>query len=150
MNKKNLSKGFTFAEMSVVLAIIAVLAVIVISSFGKVGGKEALDSTVVSIISVLNEAKSAAISSKDQSNYGVRIFQNQLVSFENTYGTNNNTLSISNLVRISTSTGIGNDIIFSNVTGNSSASGTITVTVLSDPSKNSTIRIYSTGAVERN
>jgi prepilin-type N-terminal cleavage/methylation domain-containing protein len=143
-------KGFSLIEMIVVLAIIVTLISIVINSFGKAGGSEALSTTVVSIISVLNEAKSQAISSKNAHDYGVRILPNQLVSFEDTYGTNNKILTISNLVTISTSTGIGTDIIFNNVSGSTSASGTITVTVLSDTSKKGIINIYNTGAIERN
>jgi prepilin-type N-terminal cleavage/methylation domain-containing protein len=148
--KSKYSKGFTFVEIVLVLAILAILISLIIPSFGKVGGSEALDTATMSVIAVLNEAKSQAISSKNASNYGVRIFYNKLVSFENSYGTLNKEITISNLVTISTSTGIGTDVIFSNVSGNTSASGTVTVTVLSDTSKKSTITIYSTGVIEKN
>lgn len=136
-------------ETIIILAALAIFASMFISSFTKVGGSEALDTSVVSIISVLNEAKSQAISSKDASNYGVRIFNDKLVSFKNGYGTDNKELTISNLVTISTSTGIGTDIIFNNVTGSTVASGTITIQVVSEPIKTSSIRVYPTGLVEK-
>ncbi len=148
--KKQNSIGFSLVEMLIVIAILAILVSIVIPSFSKTGGSEALNTTVVSTISVLNEAKSLAVSSKDASNYGVRIYNNKLVSFKNNYGTENQEFPISNLVTISTSTGIDTDIIFNNVSGNTSASGTITITVLNDPSESNTIRIYSTGIIEKN
>jgi prepilin-type N-terminal cleavage/methylation domain-containing protein len=147
--KKNLF-GFTLIEIAIVIAITGLLVSMVISSFSKVGGTEALDTTVMTVMSVLNEAKSQAISSKNAASYGVRILPDQLISFENTYGTNNKTITISNLVTIATSTGIGTDIIFNNVTAETSASGTITITVLNDQTKKSTIRVYNTGVVEKN
>ena len=151
-NHKKFTKGFSFPEMLIVIAIIAVLVSIVTSSFGRVGGSEALDTTTISVISVLNEAKSSAISSKDASNYGVRILNDKLISFKgDSYilGTNFKETVISNLVTVSTSTGINTDIIFSNVSGSTNASGTITISVLNDQSKNSSIRIYSTGVIEK-
>ena len=137
-------------EILIVLAILTILVLISISSFGKIGGSEALNASLVSTISVLNEAKSMAISSKDASDYGVRIFSNKLITFKNSYGNENNEVDISNLVTISTSSGVGTDIIFNNVSGNTTAGGTISITVLSDPSKSGTIKIYPTGVIEKN
>jgi len=149
-SRQSALKGFSLAEMLVVLAIIAIMASIIVSSFSGMGKKEILETTTTSIISVLNEAKSQAISSKDASNYGVRILNNKIISFKNNYGIENKEIIISNIVTISTSTGIGADIIFNNVSGNTNVSGTITITVLNDISKNSAIRIYPTGVIEKN
>lgn len=143
-------RGISLIELLIVIGILSMVVSMVIYSFSRVGGSEALDTTVMSVVAVLNEAKSQSVSSKNQSAYGVRIFNNKLVSFRNTYGTENKETTISNLVTISTSTGIGTDIIFNNVTGNTSASGTITIKVLSDLTKQSTIRVYNTGVVEKN
>lgn len=154
MNKiKNQSKlflGFSLVEIIVVLSILSILVSIVITSFSKQGGVEALNTSTVTIISILNEAKSQAVSSKNASDYGVRIYSDKLISFENSYGTNNKIYTISNLVKMSTSTGIGNDIIFNNVSGSTNASGTITVTVLNELTKNSIINIYNTGEIDKN
>lgn len=147
--KKN-AGGFSLVELTTVLAIIGILTVLVTTTFKKAGGGTAVETSAVSVIAVLNEAKSSAISSKNASDYGVRILNNKLISFQGAYGTGNKETSISNLVTISTSTGIGLDVIFDNVTGNSSASGTITITALNDSTKKITIRIYSTGAIEKN
>ena len=71
--------GFSFVEMLVVLAILTMLISIIVSSFSKVGGSESLEVTLTSVISVLNEAKSQAVSSRDASDYGVRILNNKLI-----------------------------------------------------------------------
>ncbi len=146
---KRQKRAFTLIEIIIVIAILVILVSITVSSFGNVGGSQALDTTTTSVISVLNEAKSMAVSSKDASDYGVRILNNKLISFKNSYGTENKELTISSLVSISTSTGIGTDVIFNNVSGNANASGTITVTVLKDQTKSNTIRVYSTGVIEK-
>jgi prepilin-type N-terminal cleavage/methylation domain-containing protein len=154
-NKSQFLKGFSLIELLLVLGILTILFSITILSFNNEGGSEALSSTTVSLMSVLNGARSQAISSKDAANdsigYGVRIFSNKIISFEGSYGTKNKELDFSNLVKISTSTGIGTDIIFNNLTGNTSASGTITITVvISSPAKYNTINVYSTGDIEKN
>ena len=144
------SGGFTLIEMAIVLAILGLLVAIVIPSFGKIGGSEALDTTALSVVAILQGANSSARSSDHASDYGVRISNDKLTSFRDAYGTENKEYSISNLITISTSTGIGTDIIFNNVSGTTTASGTITMTVLNDQTKTSIIRIYPTGVVERN
>jgi len=147
--KKN--KGFSLIEMVIVLAIVAILSYIAVLSFSKTNSREALDKSVLTLISILNEAKSEAISSKNFSNYGVRIQKDRVISFQGTYGTDNKTYIFPTSVTISTSTGIGTDIIFKNTTGFTSASGTITFTTVNvNPQNKSIVRVFSTGAIERN
>ena len=129
---KKLSKGFSLVELLIVIIILGLIASIVVSSFGQTGGSEALNTSTISAISVLNAAKSMAVSSKDASKYGVRIFNNKFVVFKNSYGTENQETVFSNLIVISTSTGIGTDIIFNNVSGSTTSSGTIEITVVND------------------
>lgn len=147
--QKYFISGFTLVEVLIVLSILGILLSLIISTFSSVGGDEALDTTTISVMSVLNEAKSMSVSSKDASNYGVRVFSDKLVTFKNSYGTDNKEVLISNLVRISTSTGIGSDIVFNNVSGKTSASGSIMIADSDDSSKINTIRVYSTGVIER-
>jgi prepilin-type N-terminal cleavage/methylation domain-containing protein len=150
ISKKNNKSGFTFIEISIVLGILGLLAVFITSSFSGLGSRQTLDKATISVISILNEARSTAISSKSASSWGVRVYANKLTSFEGSYGVNNKDYILPSLLSISTSTGIGTDIIFNNVSGNTTASGTIMITVLSDIDKNSIIRIFSTGAIEKN
>jgi len=146
---KNIS-GFTLIEFLIVLGILLMLISIAVSSLSKAGGSEALDTTTMSLVSILNGAKSSAVSSKDASDYGIRILNNKIISFKNSYGIENSEYVVSDLVILSTSTGLGADIIFNNVSGSTNASGTITVRVLNNQSQYNTIRVYPTGVIEKN
>ncbi len=148
--KKN-KTGFSFIELISVLAIIAVLATIIVMSFSNAGSKESLDKTTISVISILDEAKSMAISSKDFSDYGVRIESDKITSFKGGYGNENEIYNLPGLVKISDiSIGGGSDIIFSRISGSTIASGTISISTINDSSKKNIIRISQTGLVEKN
>ena len=135
--------------MLVVLAIIGTLAGVVSLSFSKFGQQQSLDKDTLTALAVLNEAQSAAESSKNFSSWGVRIGTSTLTLFQGSYGTGNVLYSFSSYSAMSTSSGIGTDIIFSNVSGSTAASGTITVYTINNPSKTATIRVFSTGQVEK-
>lgn len=142
-------KAFSIVEILIVISIVAILTSMTFYFFNNIGSNQSLDTTTVSVISILDEAKSNAISSKDASNYGVRIFNDKLVSFKNNYGTDNKEFVISKLLIVSTSTGIGSDIIFTNLYGDTNASGTITISILDDLSDSDVIRVYKTGIIEK-
>ncbi|MFA6797377.1 MAG: type II secretion system protein [Candidatus Paceibacterota bacterium] len=152
INRKDFNFGFSFVEIIIVLAIISSLSTIVVLSFSKVGGVQSLEKTTISVISILNEAKSMAISSKDYSDYGVRIENNKLISFKGNYGNENKIYSIPNLVEIS-DISIGgvsnNDILFKKVSGSTNATGTITISVVDNPTVNNSIKISTTGLIEK-
>ncbi len=145
---KSRNKGFTFVEIMVVLAIITFLTSIVTLSFNSLGGRQSLDKTAISIISILNEARSMAISSKDFSNYGVRVSSSTLVSFKNNYGNENKVFELSNLVNIS-DINVSNDIIFSKLSGSTSATGTFSIVLKNSPLEKITIKISQTGLIEK-
>ena len=150
VNKKGLKTGFSLIEIIIVLSIITVLATIVTLSFSSIGSKQALEKTTVSIISILDEAKSMALSSKDFSDYGVRIESDKLTTFKGSFGMENEVYNIPSLVKISSfSIGGGNDIIFKKVSGSTSATGTITISVINDSSEYDMIQISQTGLVEK-
>jgi prepilin-type N-terminal cleavage/methylation domain-containing protein len=150
--KKVLKYGFSFVEITTVLAIITILSTVVVVSFSSAGSKQSLEKTTISIISILNEAKSMAVSSKDFSDYGVRIKSNELVSFKGSYGNENKIYSIPNLVTISDISISGvtnNDVIFKKVSGSTNATGTLTLSITNDSSDYNIIKISQTGLVEK-
>ena len=151
--KYQYSSGFTLVELLIVLAVIALVASAATFSFTQLDGSQSIDKTTLSVLSFLNEAQSQAISSKDDSNFGVRILNNKVIFFEGaSYGTASASSSygLSNLVAIATSSGIGTDIIFTSLTGQTSASGTINIYLIASPKTSSTIQVFSTGVVQRN
>lgn len=153
MKNEELKSGFTLLELLIVLAITILLAGVANFSFSQLSGSQTVDKTTLSIMSYLNEAQSRARSSKDASNFGVRILKNQIVFFEGpSYAalTASSSYVFSNLVAVSTSTGIGTDVIFNNFYGNTTASGTINIYLISNPKTSSTIQIFSTGIIQRN
>lgn len=150
-NKYN--KAFTIVELLIVLAIAVLLVAVTNFSFSQLSGGQAVDKATLSVISILNDAKSKATAGKDASDFGVRILKNKIIFFEgSTYATLTASSSyiFSNLVAISTSTGIGTDIIFNNLYGNTAASGTINVYLIANQKTSSTIQIFSTGDIQRN
>lgn len=145
---KSRNKGFTFVEIVAVLAIITFLSSIVVLSLNSLGGRQSLDKTTISIISILNEARSMAISSKDFSNYGVRISSDKVISFKNSYGNENKIFELSKLVTIS-DIKVSSDITFLKLSGNTSATGTFSIALKNDLSQKNTIKISQTGLVEK-
>lgn len=146
--KKN--SGFSLLELLIVLAIMAFVARIITLSLVSFNSDQSVDKTTLTLLAVLDSAQSTARASKNAANQGVRIYSNQIVAFEGTYGTKNSTTTLSSLVTISTSTGIGTDIIFQNLTGfTTSASGTITISQKNNPAKNQVIQVYTTGIIEK-
>jgi len=145
---KSKNRGFTFVEILAVLAIITSLTTVVILSFNSLGGRQSLDKTSISVISILNEARSMAMSSKDFSNYGVRISTGSIISFKNNYGNENRVFELPNLVNIS-DINISSDIIFNKLSGDTNATGTFSVFLKKNPLKKVVIRISNTGLVEK-
>ncbi|MDD4803789.1 MAG: prepilin-type N-terminal cleavage/methylation domain-containing protein [Candidatus Pacebacteria bacterium] len=152
ISRKDFNFGFSFVEIIIVLAIISSLSAIVVLSFSKVGGVQSLEKTTISVISILNEAKSMAVSSKDYSDYGVRVENNKLISFKGNYGNENKIYNIPNLVEISDISIDGvtnNDVIFKKVSGSTNATGTITISVVDNLTVNNSIKISTTGLIEK-
>lgn len=142
-------KAFTLVEILVVIGILAAVSSVVIFSFFSFSKQQSLNSGALNVMSVLNEARSLAMSSKDFSNYGVHINPNSVVLFENNFGANNKEYNIGGYVTISSDI-VGGEVLFNKVTGGTADNGTITISLASDPSQNKIITIYGTGATEMN
>ena len=63
------NSAFTLIEIIIVLAIVAVLSTLVTLSLSRANSQQTLDKGALTIVSLLNEARSSAISSKDFSDY---------------------------------------------------------------------------------
>jgi Tfp pilus assembly protein FimT len=145
----SLKRGFTFVETSIVIGILVLICSVVVFSFFSLGERQSLDRSALNIFSILSEARSLAISSKDFSNYGVHINQNSVVLFRNSLGTDNKQYDLGSSVNISSNI-FGDEVIFNKVTGETSASGTIMMSLEGDLLQSKTIIIYKTGVIDLN
>jgi len=147
--KSSLKAGFTFIEIAIVIAILVLVISTVTFSFFSFGQRQSLDEGSLNVLSVFNEARSMAMSSKNFSNYGVHINQDSVILFQNSFGTGNSEYDTGNTINLST-TIVGNEVLFNKVTGETANNGTITISLTSSSSQSKTITIYPTGATEMN
>lgn len=125
------SKGFTLMEVLVVLGVMAVLLGVSMLSFSSLRDYFLLRTAVQDVQTTILNARSATLASNGDSVHGVHIEATKVVSFR---GSTYIASSSSNIEYVFPSTvtassaGIGDDIIFTRLTGRTQASGTITLT----------------------
>lgn len=151
--KKN---GFTLIEFLVVVAISSSLVFLTFNSFVVLNKSQALEEQSQSAVTLLEKARSLSLSSKSDSNYGVRFETTRMVLFKgNSYtaGISSNEIenlnSLVTISNISLSGGVS-DVIFSRLNGVVSATGTVRFSLKSNSSSSSTITIFKSGLVNRN
>jgi len=148
-----MKKGFTLVEILIVLSVLGIIAAIVMFSFSSVSSSGALDRSVSDVISALSQARSETLSSKDNSSYGVRFEQSEVIIFKESYSPGNSenvTISLSGPTLISNVSlgGGGSEVLFERFTGNAATGGTVTLTNNAGSTK--VITIYETGLFETN
>lgn len=153
------TKGVSFIEIVIVIAVIGILVAIVVPSLTLFRNEQALRNTTADIVSLLNEARTNTISSINSSQYGVYFESGRAVLFVGSTFTEpnatNKEVEFSNAVTIPSSGGIslsgsGSSIVFSRISGDTSNYGTIIVQLVSDTSRSKTITIGKTGRVSTN
>lgn len=152
---KKLVGGFTLMEILMVIAISVVILGIVFTSFNDLIRTQALAKDHVSILAVLDQAKSLAINSKSASQYGVHFASTTVILFTGTaYEENhsaNQVFTLNSRVYISDISLIGADtdqVVFSRITGYANAQGTVTLALKNNPASTKIIQIYQTGLIE--
>lgn len=148
------NKGYTLIEILIVMAIGVVILSFIIDSFYNLIKTQALDRDYDSIASLVDQAKSLSINSKSASKYGLFFSSSTVAIFKgDTYSTSTvyQSYSLNSKVNISAINLVGsstNQVIFNRLNGYANASGTIAISLKSDPAVVKTIQIYKTGAVE--
>ncbi len=152
LKKKNPGNhGFTLLEILMVIAIMGILITIIISSFSILNKSQALEKSVRQGASIVSQARSLTLSSKEDSNYGVHFESSALTLFKGpTYSAldaNNIVTPLNNLVSITNIalTGGGSDVVFKRLNGSINTPGTITYTL---SSKTKSLTISATGLIE--
>lgn len=144
-------RGFTLIELIVVIAIATILFAIIISGFSGLRQHSDFNLAGDDSISYLQEARAKTLSSDSASAYGVHFETTKFVLFTgDTYDpldSSNKDRPLPSTVEISAIilTGLGDEIIFKRLTGETDQSGTITIRLTSDPSVTRVIEIASTG-----
>ena len=145
-------RGFSVVELLFAVAIIAVLAALSATTFMAVRQTEELKTATQDVWLALRSARNATLSSSGDQVYGVHIARNKVVRFSgSTYGTNSTTDMVSNfpgsVVATSSLSGSTTDIVFTRLSGEVSATGTITL-LHSTTNATTTLTISQTGLVE--
>lgn len=153
MTIKNI-RGFSLAEIVVVVAILALITVLALFSFGAFSAKQALDKDSLTVLATLNDARSKTLSSQGAAQYGVHLEEFRAVLFRgSSYSSSdpqNEEVALSGYSRISgiNLAGGASDIIFSRLTGATGQNGTIVLSLRNDNTTTRTITVYATGIIE--
>lgn len=147
-----MKKGFSLAEIVVIIAILGIIMAIGVINFGPVRKNKILETTTDGIVFTLEKAKAEAVSGKGGVNAGVKFNTGSYIYFSgNSYSginPNNITHTIDSLFTI-TETIVNSDnvIIFSRLTGVSNTTATVTVSQISNSSKKREVVIGALGSI---
>ena len=150
------SKGFTLIDTLIALAIVAVIAVIGVASLSNVNKQDALTAEAEKIITLLTRARSLTLEAKNATVYGVHFeTQNAVLFTGSTYtsgSVGNHIQRLNDAVKISSIAliGGGSDVLFQKLTGATSQSGTVRLSVTSNANASTTITIAGTGTAYSN
>lgn len=152
MNNKN-KKGMTSLELLVVAAVLGIILSVVIPQFSKTRELQVIKSGVQDVLSSIDKARGATLSSLNSSEYGVHLESDKVIIFKGIVfsagAPDNETISITSPATISTITLTGGavDVYFNRLSGAPSATGSI---VVSSPNFSKTITISATGSASVN
>lgn len=147
-------KGFTITEILIVIAILAVMVTIVVSAFSKFNNNQSLSGALGEVTSTLNEARANTLASYDNVAYGVHFQTDKVVLFKGSIYSasdpDNEDVTLSSKISISdiALSGGGSEVVFKRLTGKTEQNGTITLSLISEPSKTKTITIQTSGIIE--
>lgn len=147
-----MNKGFTVAELIVVIAIGAILTTISMTVFVNTIAYHSVDKDVQSVQSSILTARAQAMGSKNFATYGVRFASSSVAIFQGTSFSTASTTMVYNLSsRVSISSvqlsNSSTSVYFNKLTGVPSATGTIQLR-LNTSSNTRTITIQGTGIVD--
>jgi len=149
-------RGLTVIELLIVFSILGILASIVTVSFSGFRNNSILSVETENIVSLISQARTDTLSSKDDTVYGIHFENDRVVLFKGATFTEPNPDNIEieldgqiNINNISLNGG-GDDVLFKRLTGKTDEHGTITISLTTNASSSRLISIYSTGLVDVN
>ena len=149
MNKRN--KGFTVFEIAVAVAIGVFIGMTAVATFSGLSNSKSLDRDAVNVLSYIEKARGKAIDSVGGVEHGVKFASSYVKVFSGTSYITTNTeatyaVPVASLISSISLSNATTTLYFSKLTGNASATGTITISRGAGGSK--TIKIYATGLAE--
>ena len=150
---KRHERGLTMVELLVVLAIVIILSSIVFQVFRTLASSKSLEGETSRVAAEIGRARSLTLASKYAAQFGVHFATSSVTLFQgSSYSASSasNTVTVlSPVVQVASSSfaGGGSDVIFQRLTGGTTQSGTILIS-LKNGTTSKTITIYKTGAYE--
>ena len=152
------TKGNSLIEVVIAMAIITIILIITVPKLNDFRDNQTLKNTTADVVSLINEAKTNTLSSKNGSVHGVHFETDRMVLFEGgTYDSssvNNKKVLFDPLVTLPWSNivinGNGNEIIFDRLTGNTNNYGTITLELSGDSTIKKVITVSALGIISSN
>ena len=143
--------GFTIVELIVVMAIISIIAGLTFFGFKNYASYQRYDQSLGTVKATLIDARVRARSSETVNGQGIKVLPTSIVVFKGgSYSAgapSNVTTSITGAVLTPTFSNGINEIVFSNLTGLPTATGTILIQS-TDFSASTTIEITATGVIQ--
>ncbi len=152
MQRPPLSRGFTFIEILVVIAVIAILTAVTLLAFRNVYRDSARRTAIMEIADALRDSRNNTLGAVNDTVYGVRVGTSSVTRFTgNTYTLGAATNEVYQYEAGVTATGTlvtsGTSVVFARLTGIPSATGTILVRD-NDLVGSTSVIIQSTGLIE--
>lgn len=151
----NMKKGFTVIEVVVGLFIVVMLAAGAVAVFKEFKSDTDVSQAQEIVVSALRVARSRTLGSVGPSVYGAHFASTSATVFKGaTYDVSSPDNEVSSLPSTSqisniSLTGGVSDVVFERVTGNASATGTITLSSTSDEFNTKTVVINESGLISK-
>lgn len=143
--------GFTLVELLIVIAIFAVLAGIAVVGFQNYARYQNFDQEIAAVQATIADTKVKARSSENGEAHGIKVTANTLTVFSGaTYSAidpDNEVYTFDAITLTPTFTGGTDEIIFANLTGLPSATGTVLMTGVYY-SATRTVEVTGTGVIQ--
>jgi type II secretory pathway pseudopilin PulG len=145
-------RGFTILEMVFVIAIIILIAATFTQIFQGIRSRHGIQETAVQIIGMIHEARAKTLSGTNNVPYGIHFESGKVSLYQGaTYSEStptNDTFLLPPSVHIGaiTFTGGATDVVFAQLTGIPSATGTIRISLKKDAATNLLVTIDDNGA----
>lgn len=148
------TRGITIVEVLATIAILGIVSVIVVGSFSSVTSSYKLKKITNTVATVIEEARSYSINSRNGSKYSIRFEPTKVVRYEGSvYDPNsasNYILNLDSSIIVASSSFVGgtSTVTFEKITGKTNNYGFVKFALSRATTSSSTISINKTGIIE--